>query len=99
MPEHDPDLLVLPRVHLAERLELIDDEPRGQHGTPQKAQRGGEGVAIDERGGLGDLRRGELEPQLGALMHGLEQQLVAMHRLLVGLLQRKSSSSVRRYRS
>jgi hypothetical protein len=83
------DLVVLPRGHVLEHLELRRDEREALVGATQQAQRRGELVRGHPVGRLGDLGDGELQPQLGRLVDGLEQELVAMRPLVGTLLERE----------
>src|SRR5919201_130085 len=85
--EHTADGLVLPRGHLLEHVELPGDELHAERRAPQQTKRGGDvSVAHVLRRAL-DLGRRKLQPQLGRLVDGLEQELVRMHLLGGRLLQ------------
>jgi hypothetical protein len=72
-----------------EHGQLIDDE--GHRVVRASQQAGGVGHLrrFDERDRLLDLSTRELQPQLGGLMDGLKEVLVAMRDLLRGLLKRQ----------
>ena len=83
------DLLVLPRRHLLEHVELGGDEAQAHGRAAQQAERCRDVALAHERGRGGGVVPGELEPELGRLVHDLEQQLVAMDPLVGGLLKRE----------
>ena len=87
MAEHLANLLVLPRRHLLEHVELPGDEAHAHARPPQQAQRAAEIVLVDERRCRRGVAAGELEPELGGLVHDLEQQLVAVDPLVRALLE------------
>src|SRR5438874_5579707 len=87
--EHAPDRLVLPRGHLLEHVELPGDELQAERCAAQQTQRRPELARTHVRGRACDLRRAELQPQLGGLVHRLEEELVGMRPLLGRLLQRE----------
>src|SRR3954470_17557016 len=89
MPEHLANLLVLPRGHLLEHVELARDEPHAHARTPQEAQGASEIVLVDERRCRSGVAARELEPELGGLVYDLEQQLVAMDPLIRPFLKRE----------
>src|SRR3954453_11698068 len=84
-----PDLLVFPRGHLLEHVELPDDVVDAEHRPPQQPQRRSELAALDQAGRLLDLVPGKLQPELGSLVDGLEEELVAVGPLALALLQRQ----------
>ena len=89
VPEHLPDLLVLPGRELLEHVELIDPEAKAAQRTPQLACRLGELAGLGQPGCLLDVARSELEPELGGLVDDLEEELVPVHPLLWALLKRQ----------
>ncbi len=88
--EDAPDLLVLPRRHLLEHVQLARDELEAERRTAQQAQCRGDLARADMAGGALDLAGGELQPELGGLMDGLEEELVGMRLLLRRLLQARA---------
>ena len=89
MTEHLADLLVLPGRELLEHVELVDGEAEAAERATELARRLGDLTLLGQAGGLLDVARGELEPELGGLMDDLEEQLVAVHPLVGALLQRE----------
>src|SRR5579863_4432559 len=89
VPEGDADCLVLPRRHPLEHLHRRRHVVQRAHRAVDQAQRRRDVVRIDQSRGLLDLVARELQPQLRALVHGREQQLVAVDHLLGLLLQRE----------
>ena len=87
MAEHLADLLVLPGRHLLEHVELPGDEAQAHARPAQQPERGAEVVLADEDRSRRGVVPGQLEPELGRLVHDLEQQLVAVHPLAGALLQ------------
>jgi hypothetical protein len=89
VPEHLPDLLVLPRRHLLEHVELVGRVAEAQRRAPQQPERRGNLAVLQmARRGLDVVPR-ELQPELGRLVDGLEEELVAVHPLVRRLLQRE----------
>src|SRR6266567_6271817 len=68
MTEHAPDRLVLPRRHLLEHVELPCDELKTQRRAAQEPKRGAELALAYVRRRAVDLRRRELQPELGRLV-------------------------------
>jgi hypothetical protein len=78
VPEHAPDRLVLPRRHLLEHVELARDELQAHRRAAQQPQRRADLTGANVDGRTRHLRRPELEPQLGGLVHRLEEELVGV---------------------
>src|SRR5580765_4495297 len=89
MAEYPADLLVLPRRHQLEMPEEALDDLHARGGAPQETVRGREVLRLDEPGRLLGLDPGVLQPELGGLMDGLEEQLIAVSPLVRALLQRE----------
>ena len=87
--EHTPDRLVFPRRHLLEHVELPGDELQTERGAAEQPERRRELAVADVRGRPLHLGRRQLQPQLGRLVDGLEEQLVAVHPLVGALLERE----------
>src|SRR5919108_739304 len=87
--KHLADRLVLPRRHLLEHVELGRDELEAEARAAEEPERRRDLVRAQVCRGRLDLGRGELEPQLGGLVHGLEEELVTVHLLLGCLLERE----------
>src|SRR5207237_299636 len=87
--EHAADCLILPRRHLLEHVELARDELETKRRSAKQTKRGGNVAATDVLRCTFDLECRELQPELGGLVDGLEEQLVRMHALLLRLLQRE----------
>src|SRR5206468_9691303 len=67
------DLLVLPRRLALEHVELVDHVLQGLDRAAQQPLGGGQVAGLEEPGRLLGLVPGQLEPQLGGLVHGLEE--------------------------
>ena len=89
MTEHTTHVLVFPRRHLFEVLEESFDVFQRGIRAAQKAERTREIACLDEPRRLLDLVPRVLQPELRRLVHGLEEQLVAMHPFVGALLQRE----------
>ena len=89
MAEDAPDGLVLPRRELLEHLELVGDEVRRELRPAQQPLRLLVGTLANAVRCRRDLRARMLQPQLGRLVHGLEEQLVPVDALLGRLLERE----------
>src|SRR4029453_13654891 len=89
VPEHLADLLVLPRRHVLEHLELTTDEPNAEDRPPQKTKGGPQVALLDQTRGLVRVVPGELEPQLRRLVGDLEEKLVPVHPLVLHFLERQ----------
>src|ERR1035441_994139 len=87
--EHDAYLLGLPGRHLREHLERARHVVEREDRAAQQAYRGRDLAALHQPGGLRDLGARELQPQLGGLVDGREQQFVAVSPVLRRLLQRQ----------
>ena len=87
MPEHLADRLVLPGRERLQHLELGDHVVEGEHRAAQEALCPLKLALLDQPGCLLGFCPGELQPQLGGLVDGLEEQLVAVSLLGRGLLQ------------
>ena len=92
VPEHLPDLLVLPGRHVLEHLELRDQEANAEDRAPEKTKGAPQVALLDQPDRLVGVVPRELQPQLGRLVRHLEEQLVAVDPLLGGLLEARSSS-------
>src|ERR671923_112375 len=88
VPEHLADRLVFPRRHLLEHVELGGDELKAEARAAKQPQRGRDLLRPHVGRRRLDLGRRELQPQLGRLVHGLEEELVVVHLLLGRLLER-----------
>jgi hypothetical protein len=69
-----------------EHFELGRDQGDTQVRPAQHPEGAREVVLLNQPGGVADLGDRELQPQLGRLMHSLEEELVAMGLLLRRLL-------------
>ena len=87
VPEHLPDLLVLPGRHVLEHLELRDQEANAEDRAPEKTKGAPQVALLDQADRLVGVVPRELQPQLGRLVRHLEEQLVAVDPLLGGLLE------------
>ena len=85
--EDAADLLVLPRRHPLEHVELRGHIPQAEVRPAEQPQRRSELAALELPRGELRLLRGELQPQLRGLVDGLEQELVVVRPLLRPLLQ------------
>ena len=89
VPEHLADLLVLPRGHVLEHVELGGDELEAKSRAPQKPDRGGEVTVAHDCGRSLGVVPAELEPELRRLVRHLEEQLVAVHPFGGAFLERE----------
>src|SRR5437868_14520860 len=87
MAEHLADRLVLPRRLALEHVELVDHVLQRLDRAAQQTLGAGQVAGLEQPGRLFGLVPRELEPELGGLVHGLEEQLVPVRLLLGGLLQ------------
>src|SRR5262245_57702128 len=76
--EHLADLLVLPGRHVLEHLELRDEKADAEGRAPQQPQGAAQVVVLDQLDRRLGVVPGELQPELGALVRHLEEQLVAV---------------------
>src|SRR5262249_23690258 len=90
VPEHGAHAGgVLPRRHQLEHVQLLGDQLEREERAAQRPDRRTEVAVADLGSRRLDLRRAELQPQLGRLVCDLEQELVVVVSFVLGLLQRK----------
>jgi hypothetical protein len=87
VPEHLADRLVLPGRERLQHLQLGDHVVEAAERAAQQPLGRLQLACLDQPGRLLGLGPGELQPQLGGLVDGLEEQLVAVRLLARALLQ------------
>src|SRR5205823_13885891 len=87
VPQHLADLVVLPRRHLLEVVEERRDVLHAVVRASEQPDRGVEVARLNQASRLLDLEARELEPELRRLVHGEEEELVAVHHLLGPLME------------
>jgi len=80
--EHFANLLVLPRGHVLEHVQLPDHEANAERRALEKTKGALNVSLLDQSRCLGGIAAGELQPQLGGLVRDLEEKLVTVHPLL-----------------
>src|SRR3970282_978001 len=78
VPEHSSDLLVLPRRHVLEHLELRNEEADAERRAPEKTKGAPQVALLDQPRRFLGVVPGELQPELGRLVGDLKEQLVAV---------------------
>jgi hypothetical protein len=88
--EHGTDVGgVLPRRHQLEHVERLGDDPKAEDAATEEAERRHDDAAPQVLGRELDLLGGELQPELGRLVDGLEEELVVVRPLFRCLLERE----------
>ena len=80
--------------HLLEHVELRRRIDEAERGAAKQAQCGLALGSAEVRDRLLDVVPGELQPELGRLVHDLEEELVAMHPLVRPFLEREQADGV-----
>jgi hypothetical protein len=83
---HAHDRIIAGR-HVLEHVELAGDERQRIVRPAEEPDRGPDGITVQQTRRIFHLCAGELQPQLGGLMDGLKQVLVAVNDVLGTLLQ------------